>query len=107
MLIEFYVDSMDSIHEINLDEQRSRGPLRHIDVLPMQDIVITREMVREWGGRARQRWTDESYQKDMNEKLVFADNGEMFPGALFLMPIVQPMESTLLDYADSAVLILD
>src|SRR5262245_23676842 len=105
--IEFFGDSVDSIREFDLDDQRSRGPLRHIDILPMQDIVITREMVREWGVRARQRWTDESYLKDMNEKLVFADNGELFPGALFLMPIVQPVESTLLDYADSTVLILD
>jgi transcription-repair coupling factor (superfamily II helicase) len=105
--IEFFGDSVDSIREFDLDDQRSRGPIRHIDILPMQDIVISREMIREWGARARRRWTDEGYQKDINEKLVFADNGELFPGALTLMPLVQPMESTLLDYADSAVLILD
>ncbi|HYR44143.1 MAG TPA: transcription-repair coupling factor, partial [Terriglobia bacterium] len=38
---------------------------------------------------------------------MFADNGEFFPGAPYLMPIVQPMEFTLFDYAESAVLILD
>src|SRR6516225_8883842 len=105
--IEFFGDSVDSIREFDLDDQRSRGPVQHIDLLPMQDVVITREMLRDWGGRARQRWSDETYQKDMNEKLVFADNGEFFPGASYLMPIVQPMESTLFDYAESAVLILD
>src|SRR5437867_951465 len=77
------------------------------DILPMQDVVISREMLREWGGRARQRWNDDRYQKDLHEKLVFADNGELFPGALSVMPVVQPMESTLLDYADAAMLILD
>ena len=46
-------------------------------------------------------------ERDLNEKLVFADNGEFFPGAPYLMPIVQPMESTLLDYVDPVVLILD
>jgi len=105
--IEFFGDSIDSIREFDLDDQRSRGPVQHINVLPMQDVVITREMAREWGARSRQRWAEEVFQKDLNEKLVFADNGELFPGALYLMPIVQPIESTLLDYADSAVLVLD
>ena len=54
----------------------------------MQDVVISREMLREWGGRARQRWSDEAFEKDLNEKLVFADNGEFFPGAPFLIPMV-------------------
>ncbi len=105
--IEFFGDTVDSIREFDLDDQRSRGPLRHVDILPMQDIVISREMLRQWGGQARQRWADESFQKDLNEKLVFADNGEMFPSAPFLIPLVQPLESTILDYMDLPVLVLD
>jgi transcription-repair coupling factor (superfamily II helicase) len=105
--IEFFGDSVDSIREFDLDDQRSRGPVQYIDIVPMQDVVVTREMIREWGARARQRWSDEDHQKDLNEKLVFADNGELFPGAPYLMSIVQPMESTLLDYTESPVLILD
>src|SRR5262245_37717278 len=104
--IEFFGDSVDSIREFDLDDQRSRGPVRYIDVVPMQDVVVTREMLREWGGRARQRFGTES-ERDLNEKLVFADNGETFPGMSYLMPIIQPMDSTLLDYAESAVLVLD
>src|SRR4029077_6412391 len=105
--IEFFGDSVDSIREFDLDDQRSRGPVQHIDILPMQEIVISREMLRAWAGRAREHWTDENFEKDLNEKLVFADNGEFFAGASYLMPIVQPMESSLLDYADSPVLVLD
>lgn len=105
--IEFFGDNVDSIREFDLDDQRSRGPVQHIDVLPMQDAVISREMLRQWGALARQRWTGDAVQKDLNEKLVFADNGELFAGAAYLMPIVQPLESTILDYADPAVLILD
>ncbi|PYS41025.1 MAG: transcription-repair coupling factor [Acidobacteria bacterium] len=111
--IEFFGDSVDSIREFDLDDQRSRGPVQYIDIVPMQDMVISREMLRQWGALARQRWACElsstggRFEKDLNEKLMFADNGELFPGALYLMPIVQPLESTLLDYADSAVLVLD
>jgi transcription-repair coupling factor (superfamily II helicase) len=105
--IEFFGDSVDSIREFDLDDQRSRGPVQYIDILPMQDTLISREMLREWSARARQRWGEGPFEKDLNEKLVFADNGELFPGAPYLMPTVQPMESTLLDYAENAVLILD
>src|SRR2546422_9798291 len=102
--IEFFGDSVDSIREFDLDDQRSRGPVQYIDIVPMQDMVISREMLRQWGALARQRWACElsstggRFEKDLNEKLMFADNGELFPGALYLMPIVQPLESTLLDY---------
>ena len=105
--IEFFGDSVDSIREFDLDDQRSRGPVQHIDVLPMQDVLISGEMLRQWGGTARRRWADESFEKDLNEKLVFADNGELFPGSSFLIPIVRPLDSTLLDYLDPSVLILD
>src|SRR5262249_44296 len=81
---------------------------QYIDVVPMQDVVVSREMLRDWGRRARERWsTTNAFEKDLNEKLVLADNGELFPGSLYLMPLVQPMESTLVDYADAPVLILD
>ena len=71
--------------------------MQHIDILPMQDILISREMLRQWGGaRAGGIGPTNRFEKDLNEKLVFADNGEFFPGASFLMPIVQPLESTLL-----------
>src|SRR5215467_1492145 len=102
--IEFFGDSVDSIREFDLDDQRSRGPVQHIDILPMHEVLVSRETLRQWGGAARERWRDESFEKDLNEKLVFADNGELFPGAPYWMPIVQPVESTLFDYAESSVI---
>src|SRR5438094_5581464 len=105
--IEFFGDSVDSIREFDLDDQRSRGPVQRIDILPMQEVVISREMLREWGARARERWRAEAFEKDLNDKLVFADNGEFFTGVPYLISIVQPMEATLFDYAEAAVLILD
>src|SRR5207247_3158062 len=105
--IEFFGDSVDSIREFDLDDQRSRRPVQHIDILPMQDVVVSREMLRDWGARARERWRDEAFEKDLNDKLVFADAGEFFTGVPYLISIVQPMEATLFDYAEPAVLILD
>src|SRR6266516_739261 len=70
--IEFFGDSVDSIREFDLDDQRSRSPVQHIDILPMQDVMISREMLRDWGGRARQRWSDDRFEKDLNKPKVLA-----------------------------------
>ena len=105
--MEFFGDSVDSIREFDLDDQRSRGPIQHIDILPMQDVLVTREMIREWGEKARQHWNEDVFQKDLSEKIVFSESGEFFPGATFLLPLAFPLESTLFDYAEGAVLVLD
>ena len=105
--MEFFGDTVDSIREFDLDDQRSRGPIQHIDILPMQDVLATKEMIRAWGERAAQHWTEDVFQKDLAEKRLFAEGGELFPGATFLLPLAFPLESTIFDYAEGAVLILD
>ena len=105
--LEFFGDTVDSIREFDLDDQRSRGPVQHIDILPMQDVLVSREMIREWGVKADEYWKDDVFQKDLREKQVFAEAGEFFPGITFLLPAAFPMESTLFDYAEGAVVILD
>ena len=51
--MEFFGDTVDSIREFDLDDQRSRGPVQHIDILPMQDVLVSREMIRQWAAKAR------------------------------------------------------
>ena len=84
--IEFFGDSVDSIREFDVDDQRSRNPLRYVDVLPMQDNVVPRETFRKWAGEARRLWQEDAYQDDLRERLVFADDGEPFAGWVFLLP---------------------
>jgi transcription-repair coupling factor (superfamily II helicase) len=105
--IEFFGDSVDSLREFDLDDQRSRGPVQHIDILPMQDVVTTREMLRQWGQDARARWESDQFSKDLSEKLTFADSGEFFTGAQFVMPLSQALEATIFDYADPCMVVLD
>jgi transcription-repair coupling factor (superfamily II helicase) len=105
--VEFFGDSVDSLREFDLDDQRSRGPIQRLDIVPMQDLLISRELLREWSRVARDRWKEPAFQKDLSEKTMFAANGELFPGAPFLIPAVSPLEATLLDYAESPVVIFD
>ena len=63
--MEFFGDTVDSIREFDLDDQRSRGPVQHIDILPMQDVLVSREMIRAMGRKARSTGTDDVFQKDL------------------------------------------
>jgi len=105
--IEFFGDSVDSLREFDLDDQRSRSPVQKIAILPMQERLIGRDMLRDWATRAAHYWAGDAFTKDLTERIAFAENGEMFPAAQFLLPLANPLESTLLDYADPCMLILD
>lgn len=105
--MEFFGDTVDSIREFDLEDQRSRAPVQHVDILPMQDILITREMLREWAVKAEQHWQEDVFQKDVREKRAFAESGAFFPGASFLLPLTFPLASSLFDYAEGSVVILD
>jgi len=105
--MEFFGDTVDSIREFDLDDQRSRGPVQHIDILPMQDLLVSREMIREWAVKAAEHWKDDAFRKELSEKRVFAEGGEFFPGLGFLLPLAFPLEATIFAYADGAVAVLD
>jgi transcription-repair coupling factor (superfamily II helicase) len=105
--MEFFGDTVDSIREFDLDDQRSRGPVQHIDILPMQEVLAGRDMIRQWVDRAVDYWKDDIFRRELSEKRVFAEGGELFPGLTFLLPLAFPLEATLFDYADGAVLVFD
>ena len=73
----------------------------------MQDLIVDRGALRHWSALARERWKDERFDRDLAEKADLADGGAMFPGAEFLLSLEAPLESTILDYVDSCVMVLD
>ena len=105
--IEFFGDTVDSLREFDLEDQRSSGPVQRIDILPMRDTIVDRGLLRQWGALARQRWSDEKFERDLSEKVDLADGGAMFSGAEFLLSLGAPLESTIFDYIDGCVLVLD
>ena len=107
--MEFFGDTVDSIREFDLDDQRSRGPVQHIDILPMQDVLVSREMIRAMGGEERaSHWQDDVVSKRPRARNAFSQKAEnSFPALTFLLPLAFPLESTIFDYAEGAVLVLD
>jgi transcription-repair coupling factor (superfamily II helicase) len=93
--------------EFDFEDQRSSGPVQRIDILPMRDTIVDRGLLRQWGELARKRWSDEKFERDLSEKVDLAEGGAMFPGADFLLSLGAPLESTIFDYMDGCVLVLD
>ncbi|HLQ77653.1 MAG TPA: transcription-repair coupling factor [Terriglobia bacterium] len=105
--IEFFGDTVDSLREFDLDDQRSSGPVQRIDILPMRDTIVDRGLLHQWGSLARERWNDPKFERDLSEKTGLAEGGAMFPGAEFLLSLNAPLASTIFDYVDACVLVLD
>lgn len=105
--VEFFGDTVDSIREFDMDDQRSRGPLGQVDLLPMTESVLTRESMKSWALAAPARWNDPGCRRDLQEKVELAENGEVFPGASFLLSSFHPVSACLLDYIDQPVLLID
>jgi len=105
--IEFFGDTVDSLREFDLEDQRSSGPVQRIDILPMRDTIVDRGLLHQWGTLARERWNDGKFERDLSDKVDLAEGGAMFPGAEFLLSLGAPLESTVLDYVDGCVLVLD
>jgi len=105
--IEFFGDVIDSIREFDLEDQRSRNPVGRIDVLPMQERLLTPETLRRWAAGLRASRPGEPLPGDLAEKLAIADQGEAFPGAGFLVSASFPLEAAVSDYVDRAVVVWD
>jgi hypothetical protein len=52
----------------------------------MQDVLVSREMIREWGVKADEYWKDDVFQKDLREKQVFARLENSSPASRVLLP---------------------
>jgi transcription-repair coupling factor (superfamily II helicase) len=105
--IEFFGDLIDSIREFDIEDQRSRNPLTRIDVLPVEEQMLSPEALRQWAAAVRASRPGELLPADLAEKLVLADDGGRFPGAQFLLPRTSPLEGALTDYIDRAVVVWD
>jgi transcription-repair coupling factor (superfamily II helicase) len=105
--LEFFGDTIDSIREFDLEDQRSRNPVNRIEVVPISEQRLAPDLLRRWAGKVRQELAGERLPADMADKLALADAGEPFPGARFLLPATFPMEGALPDYLESALVVRD
>ncbi|MGA9994275.1 MAG: transcription-repair coupling factor [Pyrinomonadaceae bacterium] len=105
--LEFFGDTIDSIREFDPETQLSTAQLKEVELAPMREIAVTRDDFRLWAEMARERWSDERYDRALRDRTVFADEGETFTGWEWLMPIVRERRASVFDYLRETVLVID
>ena len=95
--LEFFGDQIDSMRLFDVDSQRSISGIESFELIPMRENCVQRRQLEKWAEAARQRWS-EAAQRFLEEELARARAGETFPAFEFLLPALDPLESTLFDY---------
>ncbi len=105
--VEFFGDTVDSIREFDPETQLSIAPLQEVSIAPMRELAVGRDDFRLWAEFARERWSDERYERALRDRTVYADEGETFPGWEWLISLLHERKSSAFDYLKDAVLVVD
>ena len=105
--IEFFGDTVDSIREFDAETQLSTNQLKEIDLAPMREFAATAEDLRDWAILARERFPGEVQARAVKDRTVFADEGESFHGWEWLFPILRERRTSVFDYLENSVLVID
>src|SRR6185369_11548743 len=105
--IEFFGDDIDSIRAFDPETQLSTRQLDHFELIPMRELVIRSDDFISWADAARRRWRDKRYARALQDRTMFADEGESFAGWEWLMPLLRETGGSVFDYLKEAVLLVD
>jgi transcription-repair coupling factor (superfamily II helicase) len=105
--VEFFGDTVDSIREFDPETQLSVRQLQEIEIVPMREYAVGADDFRLWAIAARERFTDERYARALEDRTVFAQEGETFAGWEWLISLVLPTRATAFDYLRETVLVVD
>ncbi len=103
--LEFFGDRIESIRVFDVDSQRSVEAVRTVEIIPMREYCVRRDLLREWANKAPSLWSA-PFLPHLEEELALARQGEMFPGFEFLLPVIDPLDKTLFDYLRGSRLIV-
>jgi transcription-repair coupling factor (superfamily II helicase) len=105
--IEFFGDTVDSIRAFDAETQLSTEHLKEISVAPMRELAAVSSDFTDWAFFARERFSGENFARNLKDRTDFAGEGESFSGWEFLFPLVKPLDSTVFDYIEDAVFVID
>ena len=105
--IEFFGDTVDSIRAFDPGTQLSTEQLKEISIAPMREFAASARDFMNWTEAARARFDDAKFSRAVKDRTDFAGEGEDFSGWEFLMPLVKPRESSIFDYLNDCILVVD
>jgi transcription-repair coupling factor (superfamily II helicase) len=95
--LEFFGDQIESIRAFDVESQRSVEAIQTVEIIPMREYCVRRELLRQWAEKAPSLWS-EPFIPHLEEELSLARQGELFPAFEFMLPGIDPLDKTLFDY---------
>ncbi|HEY0051332.1 MAG TPA: hypothetical protein VGB68_18695, partial [Pyrinomonadaceae bacterium] len=105
--IEFFGDTVDSIREFDAETQLSVNQIREVRLAPMREFCANEKDFKDWAFFARDRFSDEKFQRNLKDRTDFADEGETFSGWEFLISLANPRKSNLFEYLSETIFVID
>jgi transcription-repair coupling factor (superfamily II helicase) len=102
--LEFDGDRVESLREFDAETQRSVSTTHEFTVIPMREYCITPATLRRWADAVMIDWS-EPFLPHLESELALARQGEQFPALEFMLPSVDPLESSIFDYIRGARLV--
>ena len=73
----------------------------------MREFAATAQDFKDWAFFARERFSESRFARNLKDRTDFAEAGEDFSGWEFLIPLVKPRNSSIFDYLQNCVLVID
>ncbi len=105
--IEFFGDTVDSIRTFDAETQLSTGHLNEIAIAPMREISVSQQDLKDWAFFARERFADQKFARNLKDRTDFADEGEIFSGWEFHIPLSKPLSASIFDHLADFVFVID
>ena len=102
--LDFFGDALESIRAFDPETQRSTGPMRALDLVPMSEAQLTTESIR----RFRQSYAAEFGAPTRDDEIYAAvSEGRRAIGLEHWLPLLYDQLDTLFDYVGNAPFVLD
>lgn len=102
--LDFFGDTLETIRGFDPETQRSTGPIRGLDLVPMNEFQMTTEAIR----RFRQSYLATFGAATRDDALYEAvSEGRRYPGVEHWLPLFHDRLDTLADYLPDATLVLE
>lgn len=105
--IEFFGDTVDSMRLFDPETQLSVEQISDFTLLPMREFSASPDDFRDWGILAREAFADDSFARNLNDRTVFANEGEAFPGWEYLLPLSKSLNAVAFDFLDKHIFVID
>lgn len=102
--IDFFGDDIESIHTMDVMDQRSASALKHVTIMPMREVLLTEETTENFRTQYREHF-GAAYKDD--PLYTHISEGQHHQGMEHWLGFFYPQLETLADYAPSPLWCLD